>query len=651
LPSAPIRDLSDPPPTDPASDRPSDAPWVTRADVERLRRRAAASTQLGWRRAATGWARWLDAFERVGQRIGLTEQGVLLAFAVAVGLAAAGGVIAFYEAIDLAYEAFVRWPASLVPRAQLAAYRPLLTGAALALAWVVWRRVGRGSDGATVPDVQRAVVRHGGHVPMRTTLGRAAASAITLGGGGSAGSEGPVAVLGAATGSALGRLFRFSADRTRVLVGAGAAAAIAAAFNAPLAGAFFALEEILGSFQVASFPPVVVASVVGAVVSRAVFGNHPAFPIPHAYGYAAVREVVLFFPLLGAVCGAMSALFVRTYFGLGGRIGAWLAPNADGTRRRWRALVPWLGGAAVGLLVFASNGFLVGTGHLAIPIEAFGRLAWWALLLLALGKIVATTITLHSGGSGGLFTPSLFVGAATGGAVGVALHALFPGLPIAPEAYAIVGMGALVAGATGAPITGILLVFEMTNDYAIVIPLMIAVVICHVVARRLERDNLYSGWLRRRGEDLAHGAARDVLADLSVADACERDAVVIDEGMPVAHLLDHLGHRDQSLFPVVDAAGDFIGVLTATELGQAARAGTALDTLLVAADVAEPSEALAPDDSLLEAVRRMGVRGEASLPVVDPTTGRLVGVVTRTRILALYERAVATSEHALHDDV
>jgi CIC family chloride channel protein len=268
-------------------------------------------------------------------------------------------------------------------------------------------------------------------------------------------------------------------------------------------------------------------------------------------------------------------------------------------------------------------------------------MAWWALLLLALGKVLITAVTLQGGGSGGLFTPSLFVGAATGGAVGVALRALFPAVPIAPEAYALVGMGALVAGATGAPITGILLVFEMTNDYAIVLPLMLAVVVCHVVARRLERDNLYSGWLRRRGEHLHLGADRDVLAGLRVADAYDDAPVVVGEGVPVATLLDHLGHRDQTLFPVVDDDGRYVGVLTAADLGHVARAGHALDDVLVAADVARPTETLDPDASLLDAIRRMGVHGEASLPVVEPGTGRLTGVVTRSHILGLYERTLA----------
>jgi CIC family chloride channel protein len=272
-------------------------------------------------------------------------------------------------------------------------------------------------------------------------------------------------------------------------------------------------------------------------------------------------------------------------------------------------------------------------------------MAWWALLLLALGKILVTAVTLQGGGSGGLFTPSLFVGAATGGAFGVALRALFPALPVSPEAYALVGMGAVVAAATGAPITGILLVFEMTNDHAIILPLMLAVVVTQLTARLLHQDNLYSGWLRRRGERIEHGADRDVLAGLRVADALDADPVVAREGEPVAALLDHLGHRHQTVFPVVDDEGLYVGVLTAADLGTVARSDHALDAVLLAADVAQPSETLAPGDSLLEAVRRMGVRGEGSLPVVDAATGRLAGVVSRSRILTLYEQAVAAGAH------
>ena len=584
-------------------------------------------------RAAVGkWDRWLDAFERLG----LSENTTVLMFAVAVGVAAALGVVVFYRSIDLVFAVFFESPARSLSNLSSLGYRAIVTGAAFALAAAIWRRTGAGGDGLTVPDVQLSVAKRSGHIPGRAAAGRTAASAVTIGGGGSAGSEGPVTVLGAAAGSLLSRAFRFSAERTKVLVGAGAAAGIAAAFNAPLAGAFFALEEILGSLRVATFPPVVMASVAGAVVSRAVFGNHPAFPIPREYGYAALVEILVFFPLLGALCGVMSAVFVRVHFAIGD-----LLRTAAVRLGKQAWALPWLAGMLVGTIVFVSGGLLVGSGHLSIPLSAFGRLAWPALLALALTKILITALTLHGGGSGGLFTPSLFVGAAAGGSLGALLKVLFPALPISPESYALVGMGALVSGAVGAPITGILLVFEMTNDYAIMVPLMLAVVVCHPVARKLAADDLYSGWLRRRGEHIRRGTDRDVLAGLRVSDAYDRDVIVVPEHMPVVALLGHIGRRDQDMFPVVDDAGTYVGVLTTADLGAVARADHALEDVLIAADVAHPAPSLTPDESLLAAVRQMGVRGDSSLPVVEPRTGVLLGVVSRSHILSLYDAAVA----------
>jgi CIC family chloride channel protein len=443
---------------------------------------------------AAGW----DAFVRWFAARRLSENAILLSFAVAIGVLTALGVVAFYASIDLAYDLFFKWPLNVLPRLGLLAYRPLLTGAGIALAWWCMRRFGRGHDGMNVPDVQLAVVRRGGDVAARPALARTLASALTIGSGGSAGSEGPTVVLGAAIGSGLARAFRFSPERKVTFVACACAAAISAAFNAPLAGAFFALEEILGSLSVASFSPVVVASVIAAVVVRAAYGNHPAFPIPTEYGYNSIGEVALAYPLLGVVTGLVSVAFVRTYF------------FADALAHRVRsrvhsAVVPWAAGALAGALVWASGGMLVGYGHLALHVEMFGQLAWYALAALAAGKIVATALTLNGGGSGGVFTPSLYIGAATGASFGVLLAHLFPAVGIRPEPYALVGMGALIAGAINAPITGILLVFEMTNDFAIVVPLMLTVVIAQLVARRLEPDSLYSGWLRRRGEVLTPG--------------------------------------------------------------------------------------------------------------------------------------------------
>jgi CIC family chloride channel protein len=583
------------------------------------------------RRLHAFWNRFSDRFNRLG----LSENTILLGFAVAIGMASGLGVVAFYQLIDLAYWVLYLTPAVYLTQSGILAYRPLLTGLGLMLASSIMRVFARGHEGLNVPDVQRAVAREGGRVPVGPALVRTAASAVTLGSGGAAGSEGPVAVLGATVASALGRAFRFDPARTKVMVAAGAAAGISAAFNAPLAGAFFALEEILGSLAVGAFPPVVVASVVAAVISHIFLGNHPAFPIPEEYGYALQRELLVFYPFLGVIAGLVAALFVRTFFATEAFCrGLKLHP----------IVVALIGGVVVGGLVLLSGGLLVGHGHLAVHLELFGGMRWHSLALLALGSILATSITLGAGGSGGVFTPSLFVGAATGGAFGVALGDLFPHLALRPEAYALVGMGAVVAAATSAPITGILLVFEMTNDYEIVLPLMLTTVIANLVARRIERDSLYSGWLRRRGERLEHGADRDVLAGLRVQDAFEPAHHVVGSAAPVDLMLAHLGRGAYTDLPVVDDQRRLIGIVTLADLGRLA-GNRESSAAVTAAEVATPAESVSPGDSLLEAIRRMGVRGTPSLPVVDRATGRLLGLVTREGVLGLYERTVATGEY------
>lgn len=588
------------------------------------------------RRAVAPVARAWGSFTEWFNSRTLSENAVLLSFAVAIGVLSALGVAGFYKSIDFAFRAFYRFPATFLPRVGFLAYRPVVTAVGLWCAWLIMRRIGRGHEGMNVPDVQLAVVKRGGDIETRPALARTAASAVTIGSGGSAGTEGPVVVFAAWIGSWLGRTFRFAPSRVVVLVGCATGAAISAAFNAPLAGAFFALEEIVGSLSGPSFAPVVVASVVAAVVTRTIFGNHPAFPIPHEFGYNHVVEVVVFFPVLGIVCGLFSALYVRSYF------------EASELEKRLpvpRAAIPWIGGALVGLMVFLSGGILVGYGHLAISVDIFGRMAWYALFALALGKIVATSITLQFGGSGGVFTPSLYIGAATGGAVGVAFKDLFPSLGINPAVYGLVGMGAIVAGATDAPITGMLLVFEMTNDYAIVLPLMLTVVICHAVARRLEPDSLYSGWLRRRGESIEAGADRDVLAGLHVVDAYDPSPRIVRESATVDELLELLD-SPQLYFPVTDDEEVLVGVITAADLGSVAASPSHLRPALVAADIARPSETVTPNDSLLVAIRKMGVRGAGALPVVDRHSGRLLGLLSRSNVLTLYERhATSAPDH------
>lgn len=579
---------------------------------------------------------WLRILARFAERP-LSENTVLLAFAVAIGLAGALGVAFFYGLIDLAYLLLFDTFGAQVPASFEWVRRPLVTGAGMAAAWWVMRRFAPGQDGLNVPDVQVAAARRGGRIPARPVLVRTAAAALTVGGGASAGSEGPVAVLGATVGSVLGRLFRVEPGRVRILVAAGAAAGISAAFSAPLAGAFFALEQILGSLAVSAFPPVVVASVVAAVATEGIFGANPAFPVVVEHAPPLAREVLLLYPLLGVLAGVLGALFIRAYYGVG---------DLGRRIRGPAALRPWFGGALVGLLVAATGGLLVGAGHLAIPRVLFGEATWWLLLGLALGKIAVTALTFGLGGSGGVFTPALYVGAAAGGAFGVAAQSLFPTVVAHPQAYALVGMGALVVATLEAPLTGILLVFEITGDYAIVLPLMLTAGVAHVVSRRLQRDSLYAVWLRRRGEDLSGGRDATVLASMRVSDAYDPDPQVIGEAATVAQLLEHLKPGAHTHFPVVDRDLHLVGMVGVSELGRLARDEAHLAPILLAADVADPVDPVHTDDTLLDALRRMGARGVSALPVTDRDTGRLAGVLDRGHLLAAYERALAGGQPA-----
>jgi CIC family chloride channel protein len=430
-----------------------------------------------------------EGFKRT-LRPGPAQDAWFLALSVVVGVLGAVSAATFYWLIGLAHEVLVNKPVELWPAAAAWPYRIFLMGLCLWLATVIVRRMGDGYDGLNVPDVALAVEQKQGHLPVRPAVAKTIASAVTVGGGGSAGSEGPIAVLGAAFASQLAKVLRLRPSQARMLVGAGAGAGIAAAFNTPLAGAFFALEEILRSFSSVAFAPVVVASVVGAVVGQALLGSHPVFEAPLTVGYQFQSELFIFFPLLGVLGGVISALFV------------WFEDTT--AKRRWRSrvpapMLPWVGGAVVAVAVLLSGGMLAGRGHIEVRLSELASLSWQLALVLAVAKAGVTAVTLNSGGSGGVFAPSLSVGAFTGAAVAGMIRLAFPEMQVDPTAYIVVGMGCVIAAATGATLTGLFFVFELSRNYALMMPLMLAVVLATLVRRTLVRHNLYSAWLARTG--------------------------------------------------------------------------------------------------------------------------------------------------------
>ncbi|MBW2092051.1 MAG: chloride channel protein, partial [Deltaproteobacteria bacterium] len=318
---------------------------------------------------------------------------------------------------------------------------PALGGLVVGPIIYFWAREAKGHG---VPEVMEAVAMRGGHIRARVTAVKIVASALSIGCGGSVGREGPIVQIGSALASTLGQILKVSQDRMRTLVGCGAAAGIAATFNAPIAGVFFSLEILLGEFGVSTFSPIVLSSVTATVISRHYFGDYPAFSVP-SYEMVSVWEFFLY-AAMGGLISLVAVLFVTTLYKAEDLFEAVPIPDY---------LKPILGGLIMGVfIIYLPQTFGVGYG--TIDLSVVNGLTVWMLFLLIFAKIAATSITIGGGMSGGIFAPSLFIGAVTGGFFGSIVHTLLPDLTASSGAYALVGMGGVVAAATHAPITAIL---------------------------------------------------------------------------------------------------------------------------------------------------------------------------------------------------
>lgn len=568
---------------------------------------------------------WRSLTEWVIQR-DVDEGWLLLLFAAVIGSAGGAAVILVYGLIDR-----IRQLAGWAEAGSGGTSFPWIALITIPLGLILSHLVLKGArgdrSGEMVPTLIRAVVRSDGRVFVPDMLRKLLAAILTLGSGGSLGAEGPVATAGATVGSGLAQLFRFGARRTRVLLACGTAAGISAAFNAPIAGVLFALEIVLGTFAVTALSPVVVASVMGAVVARWARGPDPAFVIPSQYVFSSPSELWLYL-VLGLACGVLAALFVRGFFG------------AQDVLHRVTGNRPAVAAVVAGLLV-GGMGFIhpevIGDGRHGIELVLASQLTGAAALGIGLLKIVSSGLTMGGGGAGGVFTPSLFVGAAFGSFFGLTAANLFPGMGITPEAYALVGMAGLVSGATFAPLTAIIIIFEMTDDYGLILPLMMVCVISYLVSRRINTESIYSEALRRSGDHIRHGADRSILERVLVSECYNRDPHVVVEDAPLRQLLSQLRDSRQTSFPVVDRELRLSGMLSYSAVAWAIHEG--LVDILIAADLEEGElEVVTPRESLLDASRRMGMRDLDYIPVVDNEESmRLVGLLSRADILDAYQ--------------
>lgn len=554
--------------------------------------------------------------------------------AVGVGVLGGFGAIAFRMAIESVQE--LCWPDGRGTVARVSAAAPWLrvlvpTAGGLAVGLLV-RYFAREAKGHGVPEVMEAVAVRGGRIRPRVSMAKLVGSAITIGTGGSAGREGPIIQIGAAIGSAVGQFVRVSSGRMKTFVACGAAAGMAATFNAPIAGALFAGEIILGSFSAAAFGPIVIASVVGTAISRSILGNNPTFDIPLHYDLESPWEL-LGYAVLGAVAAGVGLLFVtvlhRTERGFDRLSGvpSWAKPA--------------IGGLVIGLVALVLPQAM-GIGYDLMEPALLGRLAGLTMVGYLVLKLLATSITLGSGGSGGVFAPSLLLGSMAGGAVGSLMGAVLPqGLAASPGAYALVGMGAVVASTTHAPITAIVIMFELTGNYEIILPLMIACISGALLAMHVRRDSIYTIRLSARGRQILFGSEVNVLRSIGVVSVMRKDRMeCVRESTPLKELIGLMIRSPQSYFYVLDEEDRLTGVLSVHDLRKILDDVEHLSPILVAADVARTNLiAVGENDTLDVAMRHFGRESVESLPVVssgDPR--RLVGTIERQDVVATYNR-------------
>jgi len=477
--------------------------------------------------------------------------------------------------------------------------------------------------GHGVPEVMYAVNRQGGRMRPQVPAVKSLASALCIGTGGSVGREGPIVQIGSALGSITGQFMHVSEEHLRLLVACGAAGGISATFNAPIAGVFFALELILRDFETRSFGLVVLSSVTADAIGRAAFGDHPFLSLP-TFAFSSPVELALYAGL-GVLATGVALSFVRVLYA-----GEDLSDRLWGRRPDW--LRPAIGGILLGLLLLAVPQ-MYGVGYPVLQRAIAGHYVLLALVGLLAAKILATSLTMWIGGSGGVFAPSLFMGAVLGSAYGTVAHHLLPHLAASPGAYGLVGMGAVFAGASRAPITAVIIIFELTGDYSVILPLMFAVVVATAVSNAITRDTIYTLKLRRRGIDIDRATPPSLMAQITVAEAMDQPPAPLSPEEPVEALLAHFANEQSDTLPVLDSQGRLLGVIDASELERAIEEGGAE---LTAAGLLRAAPEVHDEDSLESAVRVLTGKDEDGVPVLATGSEQVVGWLNHRIVFRAY---------------
>jgi CIC family chloride channel protein len=508
----------------------------------------------------------------------------------------------------------------------------------------------REAKGHGVPEVMDSVIRFGGKIRLRVVGVKALASAVTIGTGGSSGREGPIVHMGSAIGSNVAQLLKMTPAQTKIVLGCGAAAGIAATFNTPIAGVLFAVELILMEFKTRSFIPLVIASVIATLVApgfdagiqHALTGEwpedpwsaNPAFSVPQEFALESPYELVAYLGL-GIICGLLALVYITVLYRSEDffdklKTKPWIKPAIGGLILGGLGLAfPWVHGVGYTSIEEVLNGEWDTSANTYL----IGLMA-----VLALVKIMGVSLTLGSGASGGIFAPALFIGAMAGGAFGALLNQVFPDSTAAYGAYALVAMAALVAASTRGTLTAILMVFEMTRVYAIILPLLFACVIADMVASMGSPETIYTRKLLRRGTKIVQDLEPNVMQLFTVKDVMVplEDVVTLEPDDALHKVVAVIRRTGHNGFPVLDEDGRLIGVVTHEDTRKAHNRG---DLFVTAGDLmTRDMVTVTPYQTGEAALRRMGDRHISHLPVVDPyDETKLMGWVSKGDVVFAYE--------------
>ncbi|MEJ2695172.1 MAG: chloride channel protein [Candidatus Sulfobium sp.] len=471
----------------------------------------------------------------------------------------------------------------------------------------------------------------GGVLKIRNIIAKMIAPALTIGSGGSAGVEGPIAIIGGTIGSGIGQLFRASGGQMKLLIAAGAGAGIAATFNAPIAGIMFAIEIVLlGNYELSSFAAIVIASGAATVVSRGYYGAHPQFAVPQ-YNLRSPLEIPLYM-LFGLIVGILAVFYIKIFHRIKDEF------NASSINP---LVKPVLGALIIGIIgIFLPQ--IMGNGYDIVEHALAGRIILPVIALLVIFKILATSITLGSGGSGGVFAPAIFIGAMIGGSYGNVVHYLFPGSTADPGAYATVGIGSFLAAATHAPLTGIFLIFEMTGNYQIIVPLMFAAIIGTVVSRKMYPDSIDTVELTQKGIKIHAGRELTVMGKIKVRDVMNPYVIKVGPDTLLKELIDIMVKNEKFYIPVVSEAGKMLGIVSIQDVRPVMFEDKIKGVVRAGEIVTENVITLKPGDDLNVAMEKFAMKDIAEIPVIDETEtgGKVVAMLRRKDVIDAYNKEV-----------